>query len=80
MNNHLSPQIIKHKKRPYDVGNPGTVWGQAQTCDRVEQINGIPTLCLRYLDLKQQHRYKQTIKKNTYRFTSTQKDSIISEK
>jgi hypothetical protein len=28
----------------YDVGNPGLVLGQTQTCGRVKPVNGIPTL------------------------------------
>ena len=36
--NHLSPQIIEHKKdQIYDIGNPGPSLGQALKCSRVEQ-------------------------------------------
>ena len=52
MNNHLSPQLIEHKKKKdYDtsrrssgVGNTGPDLGQAQKCEEVKLVNWIPTL------------------------------------
>ena len=36
LNNHLSPQTIKHKKEhPYGIGNPDPGLGQAQKYGRV---------------------------------------------
>jgi hypothetical protein len=32
------------KTMTYDVGNQGPGLGQAQKCDRVKLVNGIPTL------------------------------------
>jgi len=46
MNNHLSPQLIEHKKNQWhDFGNPGAGLEQAHSCGRVKPINGIPILC-----------------------------------
>jgi len=42
MYNHLS--LNKTKTMTYDVGNPGPGFGQAQKCDWVKPVNGIPTL------------------------------------
>ena len=43
MNNHISPQLIKHKQKTmiYDIGNPGPGLRQAQKCSRVQLINVI---------------------------------------
>jgi len=45
-NNHLSLQIIEHKKKTttYNIGNPGSDLGQAQTCGGVKPVDGIPNL------------------------------------
>jgi hypothetical protein len=49
INNHLSPQLIEHKKKTATciIWNPGPCLGQAQKCDRVKKekkVNGIPPL------------------------------------
>jgi len=44
-NNHLSPQIIEHKKKPttYDVGNPGPGLGWAlKMFGGVKPVDEIP--------------------------------------
>ena len=48
INNHLSPQLIKHKKKPttYDVENPGHHLGRAQRGSDVKSVNGILTLLI----------------------------------
>jgi hypothetical protein len=39
MNNKLSPQTIEYKKTmTYDIGNPGPVLGQTQTCSKVKFV------------------------------------------
>jgi hypothetical protein len=46
MNNQLTPQINKHKKKNhgvYGIGNPGPGFGQESKCGRVKPVNGIPT-------------------------------------
>jgi len=46
-NNHLPPQIIKHKKTTsFSVGNPGPGLVQEQKCGRVKPVNGTTTLLL----------------------------------
>jgi hypothetical protein len=40
VNNPLWPQIIEHKKKYHEVGNPGL--GQANKCGGVKPDNGIP--------------------------------------
>ena len=46
-NNHLSPQIIEHKKTiTCDVGNPDPGLGQTQRYDGVKLVNGITILTL----------------------------------
>ena len=47
INNHLSPQLIKHKKNTtYDVENPGPHLGRAQRGGDVKSVNGILTLLI----------------------------------
>jgi hypothetical protein len=43
--NHISPQLIEHKKKitTYDVGNPAPGFEQAQQCGRVKPVNRIQT-------------------------------------
>jgi len=49
-NNHLSSQIIEHKKTPtYEFGNPCAGFGQAHKCGGVMLVNGIPILYSWYL-------------------------------
>jgi hypothetical protein len=44
-NNQLSTELIEHKKTTTcDIENPDHGLGQAQTCDGVKPVNGIPTL------------------------------------
>jgi hypothetical protein len=46
-NNHLSPQIIEHKKThdiSYGIGNPGPGLGETQRCGRVEWDPNTPSL------------------------------------
>ena len=39
-NNHISPQIIEHKKTTsYNVGNPGTCLEQIQICGGIKPVN-----------------------------------------
>ena len=33
----------------YVVGNPAPDLGQAQKCDKIKTVNGIPTLCMYFL-------------------------------
>ena len=44
MNNHLSPTLTEHKNKTttYDVGNPGTSFGQVQKCGGTKPVNEIP--------------------------------------
>ena len=43
MNNHLSPQLIEHKKKDHDIWqSPGL--GQAHKCEEDKLVNWIPTL------------------------------------
>ena len=55
----------------YDVGNPGFILEQTQTCVGVKPDNGIRTLPSWYLDPQQQCIHKQTITK-LHRFASSQ--------
>ena len=43
MNNHLSSSLNTKKTMTCDIGNTGPGLGQAQKCDGVKLINGIPT-------------------------------------
>ena len=40
------PPLISINLMTFDVGNPDPGLGQTQTCDRVKQVNGIPTLIM----------------------------------
>jgi hypothetical protein len=47
MNNHLLLQTNYHKLKKtmkYDIWNPSSRLRQAQKCDNVKPVNGIPTL------------------------------------
>ena len=46
-NNHLSPQLNSLNTKQtttYDVGNPDPGFGQAQKCDGVKPVGGIPAI------------------------------------
>ena len=51
-NKYLSSYLIENthththtqETTTYDVGNPGPCLRQAQKCDRVKPVNGVPTL------------------------------------
>jgi hypothetical protein len=40
INFHLNPLTQKH----HNIRNPGPSMGQAQICERVKPVNGIPTI------------------------------------
>ena len=42
-NSHLSPPLIDHKKRPFEVRNTGLGLEQAYQCGEVKPLHNTPT-------------------------------------
>ena len=58
MNNHLSPQLIVHKKKrttPYGVGNPCPVFEQVQKVVALNQLMRSPTPLNTWISLSYVH-------------------------